>query len=377
MPDLYEPGEFSLADKLLPTEHRAARLAVLQRLYKRDPRLAQEVISYAWPNERHRPYTDQELRQRLAIKARAALNTKVGAELFDELFPSVSAAYDAYEMERQRQAAIEAQNYPAMNFTQPMMASYALGASMGADPGGGMTQPPVHHRRHYHRHHKVAQTESEKVEKAWNKLTEEQREKIRLEAKKILQPSTDATLDEQLAAKLLHGAGVNHAIHDKWNIAGGGGWSSKDNSLYFTPQASKNPHVVAHEVGHSQLEKMPYQRLAQSTASGMGFMLGPLFGVHMGAVPATPAGRVAMSVAWPLLTQGPRLYAEHKAWDLGRERFQAAAPSEAQRAEFEKTRDAALKTYHNVAAITLGTTLLGAGVRTGVDAWLRHKGQRR
>ena len=152
MPDLYEPGEFSLADKLLPTEHRAARLAVLQRLYKRDPRLAQEVISYAWPNERHRPYTDVELRQRLAIKARAALNTKVGAELFDELFPSVSAAYDAYEMERQRQAAIEAQNYPAMNFTQPMMASYALG---GQQMSQGST-PPVHHRRHYHRHHKAA-----------------------------------------------------------------------------------------------------------------------------------------------------------------------------------------------------------------------------
>lgn len=494
MPDLYEPGEFALADKLLPTEHRAGRLATLQKLYQTDPALAREVISYAWPNERHRPYTDEELRARLAIQEQAARATKVGAELFEDLFPSVSAAYNAYEFERARQAALDAQNFPALNFTQPTMASYALG-------GGGQAQdpvasaPPVHHRRHYHRHHKMAEatspfevklpddypdrlraldipwssmtpdtdyhvvhldnidqamlhkrniilgmmggglvgglggralhrkaklpglllggvlggalggrvpvrkamlyeadkytggrplygkkqaedrSERAKIEKMWARLSDAQRETIKTDARKILATSETPDLDAALAARLLRETPHAHEVHDQWAVMGGGGWSAKDQRVYFTPEASRHPAVVSHELGHADVEQHPWQRWSQSTPANVAWMMGPLSGLYAGSLSPRGIGTVLGPLAWTALTQGPKAYSERKAWEYGRKQFEATHPTEAQRANFEKTRANALGTYNNVAAATLGISLLGAGARAALEGHLRRRGQ--
>lgn len=443
MADLYEPGEFSLTDKLLPTDHRQARLAVLQKLYGMDPGLAREVISYAWPHERNRPYTDEELRQRLAIQEAAAKSTKMGSELFNDLFPSVTAAYDAFEVERARQAALEAQNYPALNFTQPMMASYALGPT----PSDQSTAQPVHHRRHYHRHHKTAQyfdhdievdtslphgeiahrvhgfnefgepmvqlrmhpeylrsfegndleratrkyfdakgstiqkelvayqqkhaeTEGERVKRVWDTIQESEKEKIREQARKLLVPSQSPSLDEALSARLLARSPVQHHIGDEWNVASGGAWSRKDNKVYFSPEAVKDPSVVAHELGHEQVEHTP-GKWTQHDALGLARVSGLFAGGYLTAFLPTRKARLLAPFLITAATQGPGLYSEHKAWDFGRKSFQDNEATPEQMAAFEATRRNALGTYHNIAGLTLGTNLLGAVMREGFDAYRR------
>lgn len=184
MSDLLSPGEFSLTDKLAPREHIEGRLSALRKLYGVDPDLAREVISYAWPNANGRPWGQEELHGRLAIQEkeaslrnfffftlmkpftnaakaihrhrtptkdsekRAAIDVtarffkSASADVVNSVFPSLGAAFDAFSQERQRQDAIAQmenfQKYPALNFTQPSMAMYAMGAE------------PPHHR---HRHH--------------------------------------------------------------------------------------------------------------------------------------------------------------------------------------------------------------------------------
>lgn len=83
-------------------------------------------------------------------KQAASLYLGKFAESFvDAYMPSMGAAFDAFSAERDRQEAIEeaenAQRFPALHFTQPVMASYAM--------GGGMPQVPSGHHHRRHRHH--------------------------------------------------------------------------------------------------------------------------------------------------------------------------------------------------------------------------------
>lgn len=68
--------------------------------------------------------------------------------LLESAFPALSAAMDTYNaVQRQH----DAEAYPGMTMTQPMMREMAMG---GFTPSSGSTSsPPVHHRRH--RHHAV------------------------------------------------------------------------------------------------------------------------------------------------------------------------------------------------------------------------------
>lgn len=198
-------GEFSLADKIQPYEHIQGRLAVLRRAYAVNPDVARDVISYAWPHAQNRPWTHEELYERLGIPApqaeKVAFDPFIGikaiwqhkgmltpsasqrnreardaykrkkerqdreqaektaarflkgaaAAFVNQYLPSLGAAFDAFEASRAQQEALDAARqriaYPAMHFTQPMMASYAM--------GGGQEEPPPshHHRRHHRRHH--------------------------------------------------------------------------------------------------------------------------------------------------------------------------------------------------------------------------------
>lgn len=248
------PGEFSAADKLQPSEHLAGRLDALRRFHLSDPALAQEVISYAFPNPQNRAWTQEELSQKLGLppepvrrirkkKAEVAALGRFGlkvaeedaglgpygagvvtgaivppslgalalaptsaalahfalteegkrrlghwrhtvplglgalglaglgtayhlyrkhhptepqepaepkvANLLHSITPSLGAAFDAFQAEREHQQLMQAmedqQHYPAMSLTQPMMAQYAMGS--GTD-----VAPPVHHHRHRHHH---------------------------------------------------------------------------------------------------------------------------------------------------------------------------------------------------------------------------------
>jgi hypothetical protein len=69
-------------------------------------------------------------------------------EVVNSVFPSLGAAFDAFEGERQRQDALaqmaDAVHYPALNFTQPQMALYAMGGGLGP------STPSTHHHRHRH-----------------------------------------------------------------------------------------------------------------------------------------------------------------------------------------------------------------------------------
>ena len=73
------------------------------------------------------------------------------AGVLREALPSLGAAFDAFEAERNRQEIIESQKdairYPATHFTQPMMMQFASG---GGDLASAPTPAPSHHR---HRHH--------------------------------------------------------------------------------------------------------------------------------------------------------------------------------------------------------------------------------
>lgn len=159
MSDLLAPGEFSLADKLQPAEYLHGRTGALQRLHKLDPRLAAEIVSYAWPHPASRNWTDEELHERLGLPAkrrRVAIKVaehylgKFAESFVDVYMPSMGAAFDAFRFERARQQAVnEAENaarYPALHFTQPVMASYA----MGGDPQMAAPTGSSHHRRHRH-----------------------------------------------------------------------------------------------------------------------------------------------------------------------------------------------------------------------------------
>lgn len=244
MSDLLATGEFSLADKLQPPEYLQGRTGALQRLHKLDPRLAAEIISYAWPHPAGRVWTDDELYERLGTPKRSRAKvaesadvlarygiqalkwgggaaailslapdllkmhrhgvlhvlktqdpqleglrwTGVGASLLgqvlehqakkrfeetsevrdasmkaastylgkfaegfvDSYMPSVGAAFDAFHLERARQNALSAAEdqfrYPALHFTQPVMAQYAMGGGPSPAPAGGSH----HHRRHRH-----------------------------------------------------------------------------------------------------------------------------------------------------------------------------------------------------------------------------------
>ena len=143
-------GEFGLSDKIQPYEHIQGRLNALRKAYAVHPEIAREVISYAWPHAQNRPWTHDELHERLGLqpqqvaeKAASVFLTSAAAQFVQQYFPAFGAAFDAFEATRAQQEALDADRqrvaYPAMHFTQPLMASYASGET-----------PPAHHR---HRHH--------------------------------------------------------------------------------------------------------------------------------------------------------------------------------------------------------------------------------
>lgn len=143
-------GEFGLSDKIQPYEHIQGRLNALRKAYAVHPEIAREVISYAWPHAQNRPWTHDELHERLGLqpqqiaeKAASVFLKSAAAQFVQQYFPAFGAAFDAFEATRAQQEALDAERqrvaYPAMHFTQPQMASYASGET-----------PPVHHR---HRHH--------------------------------------------------------------------------------------------------------------------------------------------------------------------------------------------------------------------------------
>lgn len=191
-------GEFGLSDKIQPYEHIQGRLHALRKAYAVHPEIAREVISYAWPHAQNRPWTHEEIHDRLGIQpqgptekqafdpfigvkalwthrgsltpsalkrnseAQAAYKRKkareeseflekaaapylkaAAAQFVQQYFPAFGAAFDAFEATRAQQEAMDADRqrvaYPAMHFTQPQMASYASGEA-----------PAPHHR---HRHH--------------------------------------------------------------------------------------------------------------------------------------------------------------------------------------------------------------------------------
>lgn len=254
-------GEFGLSDKIQPYEHIQGRLHALRKAYAVHPEIAREVISYAWPHAQNRPWTHEELHERLGLQPQAsteklseqpteepvqqglftsmakpaigaaavlalsnglysglsrgwqahnfyrkypsgwthsstpaslwpdildevkrgvrygaldgavtggALGAAYGAgkhksgnptgveekiasvflksaaaQFVQQYFPAFGAAFDAFEATRAQQEALDADRqrvaYPAMHFTQPLMASYASGEA-----------PAPHHR---HRHH--------------------------------------------------------------------------------------------------------------------------------------------------------------------------------------------------------------------------------
>lgn len=151
MRGLLGTGEFSLADKIQPADYILNRTDVLKRLYASDPELARQVISAVYPHDMKRHWEHSEIQERLGIApvAKQAFLTKAAVEFFANQFPSLSAALDAYQASRERQMQIDAANqaaaFPALHATQPMMSPYQ--SMMPSQPA------PVHHRRHYHRHH--------------------------------------------------------------------------------------------------------------------------------------------------------------------------------------------------------------------------------
>lgn len=160
MNELLGTGEFSIADKVQAPEHLEGRLRALRKLYRSDPGLAASVVSYGWPHPQKRPWTEDELAERLGVRRKVGyavaekyLKT-AAAEFVDSYLPSVGAAWDAFEQTREQQAARraaeDAQRYPALAMTQPMMASYMLGQQMGSGDPTTNSQPSPHH---HHRHH--------------------------------------------------------------------------------------------------------------------------------------------------------------------------------------------------------------------------------
>lgn len=157
MNPLVGDNEFTLTDKLENPAYLDGRLNALRRLYRKDKRLAREIVSYAWPHERERPWTHSELRAKLYAqggeKMAALLLKEAASEFLYNHLPSVGAAFDAFDAERAHQDAIEAQReaqrYPSMAFTQPMAQQYAMGGGLS---GMGASPAPTHHRHRRHHH---------------------------------------------------------------------------------------------------------------------------------------------------------------------------------------------------------------------------------
>lgn len=82
------------------------------------------------------------------------------ADFIASAFPSLSAAFNAYDQQRAVQNALaqqmDSQKYPGLNFN-PQMAqmqqnmSYTTPVQDTSTPSSAPA--PIHHRRHYHRHH--------------------------------------------------------------------------------------------------------------------------------------------------------------------------------------------------------------------------------
>ena len=128
------PGEFTLADKLQPAEYIHARAAKLRDLYGSNPALAQDLISMIYPHEAVRPWTHDELKEKLdlgsvakaaseVLHTRPLLFQKFAAEFLASQFPSLAAAFDTYQASRAQQAYADAQRqaqaFPALHSTQP------------------------------------------------------------------------------------------------------------------------------------------------------------------------------------------------------------------------------------------------------------------
>lgn len=73
-------GEFGLADKIQPYEHIQGRLAALRKAYAVNPEVAREVISYAWPHAQNRPWTHDEIHERLGITPQAIVAEKAAED---------------------------------------------------------------------------------------------------------------------------------------------------------------------------------------------------------------------------------------------------------------------------------------------------------
>lgn len=98
------------------------------------------------------PTTQSDLSEKTAqVRVAFRYLGKFAESFVDSYMPSMGAAFDAFRLERMRQQALDqAENvakFPALHFTQPMMASYAMGGGAPVDAGGGS------HHHHRHRHH--------------------------------------------------------------------------------------------------------------------------------------------------------------------------------------------------------------------------------
>lgn len=147
------PGEFTLGDKLQPYSYISSRANALKKVHAVDPALASELISLVYPHPASRPWTDTEIRERLGIPE---VQKTAAYELAYKYTPSLASAYDAFTASRnfqaQQQAELDAMRYPALNSTQPARMLQQASYSMDPTSTGSFDSPPVHHRRHRHRH---------------------------------------------------------------------------------------------------------------------------------------------------------------------------------------------------------------------------------
>ncbi len=88
------------------------------------------------------------------VSQRPEIFQKLAMEFMANQFPSLSAAFDAYQASRAEQEGLRAQQhaaqFPALHATQPAM--MAAQQQMMYGMGDMQQQQPVHHHRR-HRHH--------------------------------------------------------------------------------------------------------------------------------------------------------------------------------------------------------------------------------
>lgn len=118
-----DPGEFTLADKLQSQEWVADRASKLRTLYDLHPDATLSALSMIYPHHMQRPYTHDELRERLGYPslAKAASDPAVLRKLagvFDAAFDTFNAAR---AKEEARQAQRDFERFPALHATQPEM----------------------------------------------------------------------------------------------------------------------------------------------------------------------------------------------------------------------------------------------------------------